>query len=139
MSKTSSIVSLLKKAALATTLAVAAIASYPLKTLAQTPSAPSDVTPQPGCLSGYPNGTYQGERPVTRNEFAAGLNACLNQVNQLIPTNRADLATKADFEALIKRQRELNQQLRELNDQVGIPPAEKSSAQNTHFRLKQFR
>ena len=127
MSKISSIARSVNAAAFATALALATIVSYPLRTLSETPSAPSNVTPQPGCLSGYPNGTYGGDRPVGRNEFAAGLNACLNQVNQLIPINRANLATRADFEALIKRQRELNEQLRELNERVGIPPAQKSS------------
>ncbi len=127
ISSIASIVSSLNPAALATTLALAAIVPYPSKALAQVPPASSDATPQPGCLSGYPNGTYRGDRPVTRNEFAAGLNACLEQVNQLIPTNAADAATRADFEALIKRQRELNEQLRELSGRVGIPPAEKSS------------
>lgn len=122
MSKISSIVRSLFPAAFATTLAFAAIAPYPARTLAQTPSsAPSDATPQLGCLSGYPNGTYQGDLPVTRNEFAAALNACLNQVNQLIPINRADLATRADFEVLLLRQRELNEQLRGLSGRVGIP------------------
>jgi hypothetical protein len=56
---------------------------------------------------------------------AAGLNTCLNQLNQLIPNNRADLATKQDLEILLKRQRELNQQLRELNERVDTPPATK--------------
>ncbi len=31
-----------------------------------------------GCLEGYPNRTYQGNRPITRYEFAAGLNACID-------------------------------------------------------------
>ena len=127
MAKISLIVRALNSAAFATTLALAATVSYSSKTLAQAPPAPSNANSQPGCLSGYPNGTYQGDRPVTRNEFAAGLNACLNQVNQLIPTNRADLATRADFQALIKRQRELNEQLRQLNGRVAIPPALKPS------------
>ncbi|MGH2414708.1 MAG: iron uptake porin, partial [Microcystaceae cyanobacterium] len=35
-----------------------------------------------GCLVGYPDGTYRGERPLTRYEFAAGLNACLQQVER---------------------------------------------------------
>ncbi|MDZ8028454.1 MAG: hypothetical protein RMX97_27735 [Nostoc sp. DedQUE11] len=36
---------------------------------------------------------------------------------------RADLATKQDLEILLKRQSELNQQLRELNERVDtIPP-----------------
>ena len=37
-----------------------------------------------GCIAGYPNGTYRGNRAMTRYEFAAGLNACLNWVNELI-------------------------------------------------------
>ena len=126
MSKNSLIVRSLNQAAFATALVLLVIVSYSSRTLAQErKSAPSDANPQPGCLSGYPNRTYRGERPVKRNEFAAGLNACLNQVNQLIPTNKANLATREDFQALIKRQRELNEQLRELNGRVSIPPAEK--------------
>jgi hypothetical protein len=55
------------------------------------------------------------------------LNACLNQVEQLLRINRADLATKADFEVLIERQRELNEQLQELSGRVDNPPTEKTS------------
>ncbi|MEM6449999.1 MAG: iron uptake porin [Cyanobacteria bacterium P01_D01_bin.105] len=33
-----------------------------------------------GCLEGYPNSTFQGNRALTRYEFAAGLNACLDVV-----------------------------------------------------------
>ena len=40
-----------------------------------------------GCIAGYPNGTYRGNRAMTRYEFAAGLNACLDRVNELIATN----------------------------------------------------
>ncbi|WP_026730958.1 S-layer homology domain-containing protein [Fischerella sp. PCC 9605] len=98
-------------------LVLATVIFYPSITLSQTPSDGRSTTPQPGCLSGYSDGTYRGSRPVTRYEFAAGMNACLNQVNELIP-NRANLATKADFEVLIKRQLELNRQLRELNQRV---------------------
>ncbi|MDZ8078915.1 MAG: S-layer homology domain-containing protein [Nostoc sp. DcaGUA01] len=122
MFKMSSITGLLPFAALTTTLALATIIFYPSKTLSQTPSDGRNTVPQPGCLSGYPNGTYGGSRPVTRYEFAAGLNTCLNQLNQVTPT-RADLATKEDLEILLKRQSELNQQLRELNERVDtIPP-----------------
>lgn len=94
-------------------------------TLAQTSSTPSNNA-QPGCLSGYPDGTYRGDRPVTRYEFAAGLNACLDGVNQLLP-NRDNLATRAEFEALIQRQRELNAEIRELNGRVGNSPVTKDA------------
>lgn len=127
MPKILSIMNLVNLATFATTLALAGIGFYPSKTLAQEFPNSSNTTAQSGCLSGYFNGTYQGERSLTRNEFAAGLNACLDQINQVVPNNRADLATRADFEALIKRQRQLNNQLQELNQRVKIPSTEKSS------------
>ncbi|OKH24368.1 S-layer homology domain-containing protein [Chroogloeocystis siderophila] len=109
----------------AITTPLIAASLYTSSALAQTPNTqvPSNNA-QPGCLSGYPDGTFRGDRPVTRYEFAAGLNACLDRVNQLLP-NRENLATRADFEALIQRQRELNAEIRELNGRVGNPPATK--------------
>lgn len=37
-----------------------------------------------GCIAGYPDGTYRGNRALTRYEFAAGLNACLDKVLELV-------------------------------------------------------
>ncbi|MCP2730804.1 iron uptake porin [Limnofasciculus baicalensis] len=39
-----------------------------------------------GCIAGYPDGTYRGNRALSRYEFAAGLNACLNQIERIIDT-----------------------------------------------------
>ena len=36
-----------------------------------------------GCISGFPDGTYRGEQSVSRAEFAAGLNACLNRIDKI--------------------------------------------------------
>lgn len=47
-----------------------------------------------GCIAGYPNGTYRGNRAMTRYEFAAGLNACLDRVNELIATATSDIVKK---------------------------------------------
>jgi hypothetical protein len=33
-----------------------------------------------GCIAGYPDGTFKGNRAITRYEFAAGLNACMDQI-----------------------------------------------------------
>ncbi|MCC5640367.1 iron uptake porin [Nostoc sp. CHAB 5844] len=57
-----------------------------------------------GCIAGYPNSTYRGNRALTRYEFAAGLNACLNRVNELIASSTADLVTKEDLATLQKLQ-----------------------------------
>jgi len=54
-----------------------------------------------GCIAGYPDGTFRGNRALTRYEFAAGLNACLQQIERLIAANtggggdvdQSDLAT----------------------------------------------
>ena len=37
-----------------------------------------------GCIAGYPDGSFRGNRAMTRYEFAAGLNACLDKVSQFI-------------------------------------------------------
>ncbi len=37
-----------------------------------------------GCIVGYPDGTFRGDRSLSRNEFAAGLNACLTQIEKRI-------------------------------------------------------
>ncbi|MEM9264730.1 MAG: iron uptake porin [Cyanobacteria bacterium P01_F01_bin.13] len=47
-----------------------------------------------GCLEGYPDRSYRGNRAMTRYEFAAGLNACLDVIVQLIgPDGTSDLET----------------------------------------------
>jgi hypothetical protein len=37
-----------------------------------------------GCVSGYPDGTFQGEAAVTRNEFATGMNSYLSILTGLM-------------------------------------------------------
>ncbi len=37
-----------------------------------------------GCIVGFPDRTFRGDRATTRWEFAAGLNACLNVMERLI-------------------------------------------------------
>lgn len=73
------------------------------------PNSTSQSSPSPvegyGCVSGYGDGTFQGNQPISRYEFAAGLNACLNRVEQLINGSTADLATQEDL-AVSKRQLE---------------------------------
>ncbi|MCG9890754.1 MAG: iron uptake porin [Thermosynechococcaceae cyanobacterium MS004] len=45
-----------------------------------------------GCIAGYPDGTFKGNRAATRYELAAALNACLDQVSDKFAT-KEDLAT----------------------------------------------
>ncbi|OKH27747.1 hypothetical protein NIES1031_07470 [Chroogloeocystis siderophila 5.2 s.c.1] len=59
-----------------------------------------------GCIAGYPDGTYRGNRALTRYEFAAGLNACLDRVNELIATATANQVTREDLATLQRLQEE---------------------------------
>ena len=60
-----------------------------------------------GCIVGYPNRTFRGNRALSRYEFAAGLNACMQQMERLIAGSesvlREDVATLqrlvSEFEA----------------------------------------
>ncbi len=45
-----------------------------------------------GCIVGYPDGTFRGNRAATRYELAAALNACLDQISNRFAT-KEDLAT----------------------------------------------
>jgi len=51
-----------------------------------------------GCIVGYPDQTFRGNRAMSRYEFAAGVNACLQQIERLIAANQA--VTQEDLQKL---------------------------------------
>ena len=53
-----------------------------------------------GCIVGYPGKTFRGNRALSRYEFAAGLNACLDKIQELIAASTSDFAKKEDLEKL---------------------------------------
>lgn len=71
-----------------------------------------------GCIAGYPNGTYRGNRALTRYEFAAGLNACLERVNELIATATSNIVTSEDLATLQRLQQEFGAELATLRGRV---------------------
>jgi hypothetical protein len=71
-----------------------------------------------GCIAGYPDGTFRGNRALTRYEFAAGLNACLDQVNRLIASATANFVTKEDLAVLQRLQEEFASELATLRGRV---------------------
>ncbi len=86
-----------------------------------------------GCIAGYPNGTYRGNRAMTRYEFAAGLNACLERVNELIATATGDLVTKDDLERLRRLQEEFATELATLRGRVDALEAKTSELEANQF------
>ncbi|NJM72702.1 MAG: iron uptake porin [Scytonema sp. RU_4_4] len=71
-----------------------------------------------GCIVGYPNQTYRGNRAITRYEFAAGLDACLQQINQLITSSTTNLASKEDLEVIRKLQEDFTQEISTLRSRI---------------------
>jgi hypothetical protein len=86
-----------------------------------------------GCIAGYPNGTFRGNRALTRYEFAAGLNACLDRVNELIATATADLVSKQDLATLQRLQEEYAAELATLRGRVDSLEARTSELEAHQF------
>ncbi len=86
-----------------------------------------------GCIAGYPNSTYRGNRALTRYEFAAGLNACLDRVNELIATATADLVTKQDLATLQRLQEEFSAELATLRGRVDALEARTAELEANQF------
>ena len=49
-----------------------------------------------GCIVGYPDQTFRGNKSLSRYEFAAGLNSCLNQIERLIASSEAVIREDID-------------------------------------------
>jgi hypothetical protein len=69
-----------------------------------------------GCIVGYPDRTFRGDRALTRWEFAAGLNACLNKIESLIQENVAVL--REDIDKLKRLAKEFESELAALGARV---------------------
>ena len=62
-----------------------------------------------GCIVGYPDSTFRGNRALSRYEFAAGLNACMEQMERLIAASEAVL--KEDIAKLQRLAKEFETEL----------------------------
>ncbi|MGK7911465.1 MAG: iron uptake porin [Synechococcus sp.] len=71
-----------------------------------------------GCIAGYPDGTFRGQRAMTRGEFAAGLNACLDRINELIAAGLADKVSREDLATVQRLQEEFAAELAALTGRV---------------------
>ena len=86
-----------------------------------------------GCIAGYPDGTYRGNRALTRFEFAAGLNACLDRINELIAAATADLLTRDDLTTLLRLQEEFAAELATLRGRVDALEARTAELEANQF------
>ena len=85
------------------------------------------------CTAGYPNGTFRGNRALSRYEFAAGLNSCLDRVNELIATATADMVSKQDLATLQRLQEEYSNELQTVKGQADALEARTGELEANQF------
>jgi len=84
-----------------------------------------------GCISGFPNQTYRGNQSLSRYEFAAGLNSCLNQIERLIASS--ETVSREDLETLRRLSQEFETELATLNTRVDNIEAQTASLEDHQF------
>ncbi|MBD2298728.1 MULTISPECIES: iron uptake porin [Nostocales] len=86
-----------------------------------------------GTIAGYPDGTFKGNRALSRYEFAAGLNAALDRLSELIASNTADLVKKEDLATLEKLQAEFAPELQQLRARLDSLEARTAEVEANQF------
>lgn len=69
-----------------------------------------------GCIAGFPNQTYRGSQPLSRYEFAAGLNSCLNQIERLIASSES--VVREDLDTINRLSQEFEAELATLGGRI---------------------
>ena len=69
-----------------------------------------------GCIAGFPNQTYRGNQPLSRYEFAAGLNSCLNQIERLIASSES--VVREDLDTINRLTQEFEAELATLGGRI---------------------
>ncbi|NEO85042.1 MAG: iron uptake porin [Spirulina sp. SIO3F2] len=92
-----------------------------------------DLVRRYDCLKGYPNGTFRGNRALSRYEFAAGLNACMQQIERLIAETTADFVTRDDLETLRRLMQDFEAELAALGARVDALDSRVSFLEDNQF------
>lgn len=86
-----------------------------------------------GCIAGYPDSTFRGDRPLSRYEFAAGLNACLDRINELIASGLETLGDRQDLQTIQRLQEEFAAELAALRGRVDSLEARAAELEANQF------
>jgi len=84
-----------------------------------------------GCISGFPDSTYRGERGVSRAEFIAGLNSCLNSIEERIA--QTENVPQADIDTLLRLMQEFQSELAILQGRTDGAQARLQDLEATQF------
>lgn len=95
-------------------------------------SALQSLVERYSCIAGYPDGTFRGNRAMTRYEFATGLNACLERIAELIEGGTNGV-TQEDLARLQRLQEEFATELKSLGGRLNT-----LEARTTQLEAYQF-
>ena len=84
-----------------------------------------------GCISGFPNQTYRGDRSLSRYEFAAGLNSCLNQIERLVVSSQS--VSTQDLETIQKLAQEFEAELAALDERINTVESTTAFLEDNQF------
>lgn len=86
-----------------------------------------------GCIAGYADGTYSGNHTISRYEFAAGLNTCLEKINEAIANHKINPTNNQDLIRLQRLQGEFKAELQQLQQHI-----ETIEHRSTELQANQF-
>ncbi len=86
-----------------------------------------------GCIAGFPNQTYRGNQALTRYEFAAGLNSCLNQIERLIASQES--VSQEDLDTIARLSQEFEAELATLGGRVDELESRTAVLEDSQFSI----
>ncbi len=86
-----------------------------------------------GCIAGYPDRTFRGNQATSRYEYANGLNACLDKINEIISAGLADKVSQEDLATLQRLQEEFAAELATLRGRVDALDAKTAKLEAQQF------
>ncbi len=84
-----------------------------------------------GCIAGFPDRTFRGDRTLSRHEFSAALNTCLSTMERLLQENAGIL--REDIEKLKKIAYEFEGEIKSLGSRAGNLESRVAFSENHQF------
>ena len=84
-----------------------------------------------GCISGFDDHTYRGTETLSRAEFAAGLNSCLNSIEKTIAQTKN--VPQADIDTVLRLMQEFQSELAILQGRTDGSQARLEDLEATQF------
>ncbi len=83
------------------------------------------------CIDGFADGTFRGQQTLTRYQFAAGLNSCLQQIESLIVSS--ETVTTEDLQTVERLRRDFEVELAEIAGRVDNLEARVATLEDNQF------